>query len=137
MSCLLPITTSQSLRSVCFARNHAPIPITRRQSRSRWHTPGKAVHSTFEQRQQRRCVCSYSQFSQILTATQATVPILLATTLAAVADEDPTVDAAFAAAAQSTGATDLLVSVLAALVFGLLVVVTGGVGTKVMSFISI
>lgn len=67
------------------------------------------------------------QLRLLVKAAPAAVPMYLLSYLPAVAEEDATVDAAFAAATQSEGATDLIVSVLAALVFGLLVVVTGGV----------
>ncbi|KAF8066389.1 hypothetical protein HT031_002713 [Scenedesmus sp. PABB004] len=54
--------------------------------------------------------------------------LLLARAAAAAAGEDAEVDAAFSAVQeQSAGSTDLVVSVLAAVVFALLVLVTGGV----------
>lgn len=87
-------------------------------------TTGRSVpiHSAAAAQQQERASLRNSQLALL------GVPAALVCALPAFSAEDYTVDAAYEAVQQqSAGSTDLVVSVLAATVFTLLVVVTGGV----------
>lgn len=106
----------------CQARPCAPFTSVR-PHRSRCCAPVQAVAPPFNYTQLKQQTTSIGELRLLSTAAPVAVPFYLVTCSPAAAAEDT----AFNAAAQSSGSTDLIVSVLAALVFGLLLVVTGGV----------